>query len=130
MKLLFTWLKTQGIDDALIQPYSAPAARQSLEIYFRLALAGRPAALRGVQPSKPETRSWSGPGMPGRPSDTSAARSAKGLATPTTRSGPANDHPVPQRTPGQFRKLDAVAVLTGPLYRHPSLSDLYGVRPR
>jgi integrase/recombinase XerD len=30
---LFTWLKTQGIDDALIQPYSGHATRQSLEIY-------------------------------------------------------------------------------------------------
>jgi len=29
---LFTWLKTQGIDDALIQPYSGHATRQSLEI--------------------------------------------------------------------------------------------------
>ena len=36
---LFTWLKTQGIDDALIQPYSGHASRQSLEIYSRLALA-------------------------------------------------------------------------------------------
>jgi hypothetical protein len=27
---LFTWLKTQGIDDALIQPYSGHASRQSL----------------------------------------------------------------------------------------------------
>jgi integrase/recombinase XerD len=36
---LFTWLKTQGIDDALIQPYSGHATRQSLEIYSRLALA-------------------------------------------------------------------------------------------
>jgi integrase/recombinase XerD len=36
---LFTWLKTQGIDDALIQPYSGHAHRQSLEIYSRLALA-------------------------------------------------------------------------------------------
>jgi len=35
---LFTWLKTQGIDDALIQPYSGHASRQSLEIYSRLAL--------------------------------------------------------------------------------------------
>jgi len=31
----------------------------------------------------------------------------------------ANDHPVPQRTPGQFRELDAVAVLTGPLLPAP-----------
>src|SRR5450759_2100719 len=36
---LFTWLKTQGIDDALIQPYSGHATRQSLEIYSRVALA-------------------------------------------------------------------------------------------
>jgi len=36
---LFTWLKTQGIDDALIQPYSGHESRQSLEIYSRLALA-------------------------------------------------------------------------------------------
>ena len=36
---LFTWLKTQGIDDALIQPYSGHASRQSLEMYSRLALA-------------------------------------------------------------------------------------------
>jgi integrase/recombinase XerD len=36
---LFTSLKTQGIDDALIQPYSGHATRQSLEIYSRIALA-------------------------------------------------------------------------------------------
>ncbi len=36
---LFTWLKKEGIDDALIQPYSGHAARQSLEIYSRLSLA-------------------------------------------------------------------------------------------
>ncbi len=35
---LFTWLKTQGIDDALIQPYSGHQSRTSLEIYGRLAL--------------------------------------------------------------------------------------------
>jgi len=29
----------QGIDDALIQPYSGHASRQSLEIYSRIALA-------------------------------------------------------------------------------------------
>src|SRR5664280_1776208 len=28
---LFTWLKTQGIDDALIQPYSGHTTRTSLE---------------------------------------------------------------------------------------------------
>ena len=36
---LFTWLKTQGIYDALIQPYSGHASRQSLEVYSRIALA-------------------------------------------------------------------------------------------
>lgn len=35
---LLTWLKKQGVDDALIQPYSGHASRQSLEIYSRLAL--------------------------------------------------------------------------------------------
>lgn len=35
---LFTWLKTHGIDDALIQPYSGHHTRTSLEIYSRLAL--------------------------------------------------------------------------------------------
>ncbi len=35
---LLTWLKKQGIDDALIQPYSGHASRESLEIYSRLAL--------------------------------------------------------------------------------------------
>jgi hypothetical protein len=48
----------------------------------------------------PRPRSWSGPGTPGRPSDTSAARSASGPATPATRSGPANDHPMPPRHQG------------------------------
>jgi integrase/recombinase XerD len=36
---LFTWLKKQGIDDALIQPYSGHETRQSLEIYSKLSLA-------------------------------------------------------------------------------------------
>lgn len=35
---LFTWLKKQGIDDALIQPYSGHKTRQSLEIYSKLSL--------------------------------------------------------------------------------------------
>jgi len=39
---LFTWLKTQGIDDALIQP----ASRKSLEIYSRIAITRRPSDLR------------------------------------------------------------------------------------
>jgi integrase/recombinase XerD len=36
---LFTWLKKQGIDDALIQPYSGHESRQSLEVYSKLSLA-------------------------------------------------------------------------------------------
>jgi integrase/recombinase XerD len=36
---LFTWLKTQGIDDALIQPYSGHASRSSLEIDSKISLA-------------------------------------------------------------------------------------------
>jgi integrase/recombinase XerD len=35
---LLTWLKKQGIDDALIQPYSGHETRKSLEIYSRLSL--------------------------------------------------------------------------------------------
>lgn len=35
---LFTWLKKQGIDDALIQPYSGHESRQSLEVYSKLAI--------------------------------------------------------------------------------------------
>nr|WP_148271448.1 tyrosine-type recombinase/integrase [Desulfosporosinus acidiphilus] len=35
---LLTWLKKQGIDDALIQPYSGHESRKSLEIYSRLAI--------------------------------------------------------------------------------------------
>lgn len=35
---LFTWLKKQGVDDALIQPYSGHETRQSLEIYSKLSL--------------------------------------------------------------------------------------------
>ena len=46
-------------------------------------------------------------------------RAASGLHTPITRSGHADDHPVPPRTPGQFRKLHAVAVLTARLLPAP-----------
>ena len=35
---LLTWLKKQGIDDALIQPYFGHSSRQSLEIYSRLSI--------------------------------------------------------------------------------------------
>jgi len=36
---LFTRLKKQGVDDALIQPYSGHASRTSLEVYSRLSLS-------------------------------------------------------------------------------------------
>jgi integrase/recombinase XerD len=35
---LFTWLKKQGIEDTLIQPYSGHESRQSLEIYSKLSI--------------------------------------------------------------------------------------------
>jgi len=35
---LFTWLKKQGIEDAMIQPYSGHESQQSLEIYSKLSI--------------------------------------------------------------------------------------------
>ncbi|MEJ3719968.1 site-specific integrase [Paenibacillus polymyxa] len=35
---LLTWLKKQGIDDALIQPYSGHESRKSLEVYSKLVI--------------------------------------------------------------------------------------------
>ncbi|MDQ0495295.1 tyrosine-type recombinase/integrase [Paenibacillus brasilensis] len=35
---LLTWLKKQGIDDALIQPYSGHESRKSLEVYSKLSI--------------------------------------------------------------------------------------------
>lgn len=35
---LFTWMKKQGVDDALIQPYSGHESRASLEVYSKLSL--------------------------------------------------------------------------------------------
>lgn len=35
---LFTWMKKQGVDDALIQPYSGHESRQSLEVYSKLSI--------------------------------------------------------------------------------------------
>lgn len=45
---LLTWLKKQGIDDALIQPYSGHASRQSLEIYSRLSIGDAQKEYDGV----------------------------------------------------------------------------------
>jgi integrase/recombinase XerD len=44
---LFTWLKRQGIDDALIQPYSGHESRKSLEIYSKLSLTEAQEAYEG-----------------------------------------------------------------------------------
>lgn len=44
---LFTWLKKQGVDDALIQPYSGHETRQSLEIYSKLSLTEAQEAYNG-----------------------------------------------------------------------------------
>ncbi|WP_318840778.1 tyrosine-type recombinase/integrase [Paenibacillus sp. BJ-4] len=35
---LLTWLKKQGVDDALIQPYSGHESRKSLEVCSKLAI--------------------------------------------------------------------------------------------
>lgn len=36
---LFTWLKKQNVDDALIQPYSGHKSSLSLEVYSKLSLS-------------------------------------------------------------------------------------------
>lgn len=45
---LFTCLKKQGIDDALIQPYSGHESRQSLEIYSKLSITDAQSAYERV----------------------------------------------------------------------------------
>ena len=45
---LFTWLKTQGIDDALIQPCSGHASRTSLEIYSKITPGSAQDACKSV----------------------------------------------------------------------------------
>ncbi len=60
--------------------------------------SGPSAPASDCPPHRP--RNWSGRGTHGRPSDTSAPRSANGPATPTTRSGHANDHSAPPRHQG------------------------------
>jgi len=50
---LLTWLKKQGIDDALIQPCSGHASRKSLEIYSQLAIGDAQRAYYGVMPRFP-----------------------------------------------------------------------------
>ena len=50
---LLTWLKRQGIDDALIQPYSGHASRQSLEVYSKLAIGDAQKEYSRVMPQFP-----------------------------------------------------------------------------
>ena len=89
---------------------TAVRGRRREELQFR-ALCAR----TDWPPHHPRNRS--GPETRGRPGDTSTARPASGRATPATRSGHANHPPaVPV-----FRKLDALAVLTGPLLLAPLL---------
>ena len=45
---LFTWLKKQGIEDALIQPYSGHETRQSLEIYSKLSIGDAQSSYENV----------------------------------------------------------------------------------
>ena len=45
---LFTWLKKQGIDDALIQPYSGHESRKSLEIYSKLSIGDAQTAYNAI----------------------------------------------------------------------------------
>jgi len=45
---LFTWLKRQGIDDALIQPYSGHESRKSLEIYSKLSISDAQMEYEGI----------------------------------------------------------------------------------
>ena len=61
--------------------------------------------------------------LPGAAGTTAPCRGAGHPPTPATRSGHADDHPGPQRTPGQFRKLDAGAGLAGPLLPAPPPTD-------
>ena len=111
--------RARDLDTAAVLPGPRAERRRRLadpDLEFRAFCARRRLPL-------PQPCSWSGPGTPGRPNDTSAARSANGPAILTTRSGHANDHIVPQRTPGQFRKLDALAVRTGPLLPAPLVAS-------
>ncbi len=53
---LLTWLKKQGIDDALIQPYSGHASRKSLETYSQLAIGEAQLAYDGSCRGSPSSR--------------------------------------------------------------------------
>jgi integrase/recombinase XerD len=50
---LFTWLKKQGVEDALIQPYSGHESRKSLEIYSKLSIGDAQEEYENVIPKFP-----------------------------------------------------------------------------
>jgi hypothetical protein len=84
------------LDTAAVLPDPRAERRRRLaepDLEFR-AFCSR----KDCPPHRP--RNWSGPGTHGRPSDTSAPRSANGPATPATRSGHADDHPGATAPPG------------------------------
>jgi hypothetical protein len=101
--------RVQDLDTAAVLP--DPERRRRLvepDLEFR-AFCTRPPGARFPGPA-------TGAGLGRRAGRAIPARRDQPTARrPTTRSGHANDHPMPQRTPGPFRKLDAIAVLTGPL---------------
>ena len=63
--------KTQGIDDALIQPYSRHASRTSLEIYSRIALSDAQASSDNVIDRFPCDGRWQRPASPAIPHEPS-----------------------------------------------------------
>ena len=86
--------RAEDLDTAAVLPDPRAERRRQLaepDLEFRAfcARTGLPAS---------STRSWSGPGTPGRPSGTSAARPASGWATPITRSGHADHSPARPRS--------------------------------
>ena len=81
-----------GLFPSLFGPVSCIQATANLRVMPSLS---EPCRLSGLIALKYGTvpivhPNWSAPGMPGRPSDTIAARSANGPATPIARSGRAN----------------------------------------
>ncbi len=80
--------RIQDLDAAAVLPDPRAERRRRLaepDLEFRAFCTRR------RLPASSTPRSWSGPGTPGRPSDTSAAKLTSDPATPTTRSGHAND---------------------------------------
>src|SRR5262249_13942824 len=114
---------------ARIAARHAAAGTPGSHLERRRRLAGPDLEFRASGCLLRQRRNWSGPGMPGRPSDASAARAPSGRVTPANRSGHA-DHL--SSLPAAFRKLDTVAVLMArllPAPRHPD-GDTEGLPAR